>query len=149
MGKFLKTILFWFCIICLFPYPLLAQTVYNTQIKVISAATGSSHIDPGIKKIVREIESVFKYTDYRLIKNKQMKLKENQTGRTGLPGNRTLLVTPVNMDGNRITYQIRIEKNQTSVFQTRVLLKNHNSITIGGPQYKKGVLLLNIKGDVR
>lgn len=149
MGKFLKTMVFWCGIICLFPYPLLAQTVYSTQIKVISAATGSSHIDPGIKRLVNEIESVFKYTDYRLLKNQQMKLREKQTGRTGLPGNRTLLVTPVNMDSNRITYQIRIEKNQTSVFQTRVLLKNHNSITIGGPQYKKGVLLLNIKGDVR
>ena len=149
MGKFQKTMVFWLSIICLFPYPLLAQTIYTTQIKVIHAATGSSHIDPGIKSLIREIKSVFKYTDYRLIKNKKMALRENQTGTIDLPGNRTLAVTPVNMAGNRITYQIRIKKNQASVFQTQVLLKNHNSITIGGPQYKKGVLLFNIKGDVR
>ena len=78
-----------------------------------------------------------------------MALRKNQTEKIALPGNRTIAVTPVNMDGNRITYKIRIDKKQAQVFQTRVLLKNHNSITIGGPQYKKGVLLLNIKGDVR
>jgi len=149
MGKFQKAMVFWLIIICLFPYPLLAQTVYTTRIKAIHAATGSSHIDPGIKRLVQEIESVFRYTNYRLIKNKQMDLRENQTGIIKLPGNRTLAVTPVNMNGNRITYKIRIEKNQASVFQTQILLKNHSSITIGGPQYKKGVLLLNIKGDVR
>ncbi len=149
MGKFQIIMVFWFSMIYLFPNPVLAQTVYNTQIKVIQAATGSSHIDPGIKNLVREIKSVFKYTDYRLIKNKKMALRKNQTGKIALPGNRTLAVTPVDMDGNRITYKIRIDKKQAQVFQTRVLLKNHNSITIGGPQYKKGVLLLNIKGDVR
>jgi hypothetical protein len=148
MGKFKKTMAVWFCITCLFPFPLSAQTIYNTQVKVIHAATGSSHVDPGIKSLVQEIESVFKYTDYRLIKNQQMKLQENQTGTIDLPGNRTLLVTPVNLAKDRISYQIRIEKNQTPVFKTQVLLKNHNSMTIGGPQYEKGVLLFNIRGDV-
>lgn len=149
MGKFQKMMVFWFVIVCLFPHPLLAQTVYTTQVKVIHAAEGSSHIDPGIRNLVQEIKSVFKYTDYRLIKNKKLALGKNQTGTITLPGNRILAVTPVDMADNRITYQIRIEKNQAPVFQTRVLLKNHNSITIGGPQYKRGVLLLNIKGDAR
>jgi hypothetical protein len=148
MGKFQKIMMFWFVIICLYPDPIWAQTVYTTQVKVIHAATGSSHIDPGIKMLVREIESVFKYTDYRLIKTQQMKLGKHQTGTINLPGNRTLSVTPVDMADNRITYQIRIEKNTAPVFQTRILLKNHNSITIGGPQYKQGVLLINVKGDV-
>jgi hypothetical protein len=148
MGKFQKMMAFFFCLIFLLPNSLLAQTIYGTRIKVIHAATGASHIDPGIRPLVHEIESVFKYTDYRLIKDKQMLLTENQTGTMNLPGNRTLLVTPVNMVKNRITYKIRIEKNQSPVFQTQVLLKNHNSITIGGPQYKKGVLLFNIEGNV-
>lgn len=149
MGKFTKIMVVWFSLAWVFPFPLLAQTVYTTQVKVIHAATGSSHVDPGIERLVQEIESVFKYTDYRLIKNKQMALQENQTGIIDLPGNRTLLLTPVNMAGNRISYQIRIEKNRSPVFKTQVLLKNHDSITIGGPQYKKGVLLFNIRGDVR
>jgi hypothetical protein len=148
MGKFQKTMAFFFCMICLFPNSLWAQTVYGTRVKVIHAATGSSHIDPGIQPLVQEIKSVFKYTDYRLIKDKQMNLGENQTATMNLPGNRTLLCTPVNMVKDRITYHIRIEKNKSPVFQTQVLLKNHNSITIGGPQYKNGVLLFNIEGNV-
>ncbi|MCP4722410.1 MAG: hypothetical protein GY860_23360, partial [Desulfobacteraceae bacterium] len=60
MGKFQIIMVFWFSMIYLFPNPVLAQTVYNTQVKVIHAATGSSHIDPGIQNLVREIKSVFK-----------------------------------------------------------------------------------------
>jgi len=52
------------------------------------------------------------------------------------------------MEGKRIRYQISIQKNRQSIFQTQVLLKNNSSITIGGPQFNNGVLLLNISGSV-
>ena len=147
MGKFQKIAVFWLSILCFFPHGLMAQTLYNTQVKVIHAGTGPSHIDPGIRDLIQEIEPVFKYTDYRLIKKQQMKLQENQAGTLSLPDNRTLVVTPLSLSSNRIKYQIRIEKNQASLFQTQVLLQNHSSITIGGPRHEKGVLLINVKGD--
>lgn len=147
MGKFQKIAMFWLGILCFFPQPLMAQTLYKTQVKVIHAGTGPSHIDSGIKNLIQEIEPVFKYTDYRLIKDQQMKLQENQAGTLSLPDNRTLVVTPLSLTGNRIKYQIRIEKNQDSIFQTQILLQNHSSITIGGPRHENGVLLINVKGD--
>ena len=54
---------------------------------------------------------------------------------------------PSDMEGKRIRYEIGIQKNKQSVFQTQVLLKNNISITIGGPKFNNGVLLFNISGS--
>ncbi len=147
MGNFQRTAVLWLIILCFFPNELMAQTLYTTRVKVIHAVSGSAHIDPGIQELIQEIQPVFKYTDFRLIKEKQMALQESQTGTLDLPDNRTLVIIPLSLDNHRIKYQIRIEKDQASVFQTQVLLQNHNSITLGGPKHGKGVLLINVKGD--
>ena len=148
MGIHSTVILFWVCLACLFSPPALAATVtYTTHVKVIQAAEGLPHVDPGIQSIVREMKSVFKYTQYRLIKTQTLTLGENQEGRMALPGRRTLVMTPVNRADSRITYRIRIEKNRSPVFRTQVMLLNHSSITIGGPRFKNGVLLFNIQGN--
>ena len=120
-----------------------------TDVKVIHASTGPRHIDPGLNKFIHELKSVFKYTSYRLIKSQRMNLRFTERGRITLPGKRALIIIPTNMEGKRIRYQINIKRNKRSIFQTRVLLKNNDSITIGGPPLKNGVLLFNISGSVQ
>ena len=146
MYKFQKTaallLLLW-----LFPLQVTAQTLYTTQVKVIQAGTGSAYIDPGIKDLIQEIKPVFTYTAYQLITEKEMKLQENQTGTMALGDNRILEITPLSLDNLRIKYQMRMEKEKRPLFQTQVLLQNGSSITIGGPKYQNGVLLINIRGS--
>ncbi len=129
--------------------PVFANDKISTTVKVIHASTASSHVDPQLKDISKELDSVFKYTSYRLLNQKQMALGFNEKGQVTLPGNRTLVVSPSDMAKKRIRYQINILKKNKSIFKTQVLLKNNNSITIGGPQYKKGVLLFNITGQAK
>lgn len=151
MGGFIKTILILSGIscFCFFTQPAFAKNQVLTDVKVIHASTGTRHVDQGLKGIISELESVFKYTSYRLLKDQRLNLSFNQKGRVNLPGKRTLVVIPTDMKGKRIRYQINIQKNNHPIFQTRVLLKNNSSITIGGPQFKDGVLLLNISGSVQ
>ncbi len=146
MKKFLKILFCWFGIFSFLSASAGAAPGYQTRVKVIHATGGPAHIDPGIRELVRELEPVFTYTSYRLLKEKKMNLAEKKKGSMDLPGNRTLFIIPTQMNGNRIKYQIRIDAKGKSVFQTGILLRNRNSITIGGPKYKKGVLLLNIHG---
>lgn len=125
-----------------------------TDVKVIHASTGGGggpeeQSDSSLKGIIKELKSVFKYTSYRLLKDKRFNLNFNQQGLVNLPGNRTLLVVPSDTDGNRIRYQINIQKNFHSIFQTQVMLKNNSSITIGGPELDSGVLLINISGALQ
>jgi len=135
--------------LCLFSQPVLGKTKLLTDVKVIHASTGLQYIDPGLKKIIPELKSVFKYTSYRLLKDERLNQQFNHKGRVKLPGKRTLIITPLDMQGKRIQYQINIQKNKRLIFQTKVLLKNNRSITIGGPKFDNGVLLFNISGSTR
>jgi len=151
MAKFIKTtlLLTGIACFCFFTVPAFGKNRVLTDIKIIHASTGAKHVDPNLKKIIPELKSVFKYTSYRLLKEKRLNLSFNEEGRVNLSGKRALIVMPTDMDGKRIRYQIKIQKNNRPVFQTRVLLKNNSSITIGGPKLKNGYLLFNISGSVQ
>jgi len=151
MVKFFKTILLVSGILCFcfFTQPAFGKSKVSTNVKVIHASTESNYLDPGLKSIVAELATVFKYTSYRLLKEKRLNQSFNQKGRVNLPGQRALIITPVDQDSKRIRYQINILKNKKSVFQTRILLRNNSSITIGGPKFKNGYLLFNISGSIR
>lgn len=129
--------------------PAVAADKIFTHVKVIHASTASDHIDPQLKDISDELKSVFKYTSYRMLSGEKMNLGFNEKGSVSLPGKHTLVVSPTDMQKKRIRYQINIYKNKKSIFNTQVLLRNNHSITIGGPQYKKGVLILNITGRAK
>lgn len=151
MVRLIKTLLVStgiFCF-CFTTQPVYGKTRVITNVKVIHAATGPKHVGPGLRGIISELEPVFKYTSYRLLKNKRLNQGFKQKGRVDLPGKRTLVVMPSNMDGKRIRYQINILKRNQSIFKTHVLLKNNSSITIGGPQFDRGTLLFNITGSAR
>ena len=132
------------------PPVVLAGDRVLTDVKVIHASiTGAEQLDPGLKGIIHELKSVFKYTSYRLLKDQRFNLNFSQEGLVDLPGSRTLLILPSDTDGKRIRYQINIQKNNLSIFQTQVMLKNNSSITIGGPELDSGVLLINISGALQ
>jgi hypothetical protein len=135
--------------LCLFATGAMGQTRFETRVRLIHAAAGPAHVDPGISDLAPDLTSVFKYSAYRLIESRQMTLEQGQTGRVALPDNQVLILQPQGMDKGRIAYQIVIQKQQTRVFETQILLKNHSSITIGGPKFESGVLLMNISGTAR
>ena len=151
MVRFIKIVFILAGISCFYflPQTAMAKNKILTEVRVIHASTASNTIDPSLRKIIPELKSVFKYTAYRLLKDEQLTQNFKEKSRVSLPGKRALIIMPSEMKGRRIRYQIHIQKNQHSVFQTQVLLKNNSSITIGGPQFKNGVLLLNISGSVQ
>jgi hypothetical protein len=126
----------------------LAQDRVMTAVKVIQASTRSRSVDPALRQIVPELESVFKYTEYTLLQDQTLSLAFQQQGRIRLPAQRTLQLAPTGSQGGRIQYDIQILHKRKSVFQTRVLLKNNRSMTIGGPRSGDGVLLFHITGSM-
>ena len=126
-----------------------AQNAVITHVKVIQASTQSRSIDPALRRIVPELESVFRYTGYTLLQDKTLSLAFQQQGRIALPDRRTLVLTPTSSQGQRIQYDIQILNRKEAVFQTRVLLKNNRSMTIGGPRSDHGVLLFHITGSLQ
>ncbi|MBF0376447.1 MAG: hypothetical protein HQK72_03085 [Desulfamplus sp.] len=121
-----------------------------SNIKVILASSeaplDSPKIDPTLKDISNQLQSVFKYTSYQLIDSHNMSIAYNTTGIVSLPDERTLEIVPGGMSGDRIKFTIRILKKNSPIFTTQILLKNGSSVTIGGPDYNNGYLLFNISG---
>ncbi len=146
MIRTLKPLVIFFAIALLLPGELLAGASVRTGIRVIHASSDAVHVDPGLRDIGPELESVFRYTSYTLLKQTSMDLVPGNQGRVRLPGGRTLEVEPLDLKGRRIKYRIAIFKQGARVFGTEVLLRNRGSITIGGPRFKNGYLLFNISG---
>ena len=123
-----------------------AQNQVMTTVKVIQASTQSRSVDPALRQIVPELESVFRYTGYALLQERRLSLAFQQQGRIHLPDRRTLVLTPTSRQDDRIRFDILLLHKDVSVFQTQVLLKNNRSMTIGGPRSDHGVLLFHITG---
>ena len=121
----------------------------SVRVRVIHAAAGPHHMDPGLKALAGELQSVFKYTSYRLLSHNTVSLSYHETGRISLPGARILEITPTTFQNNRVGFNIAILKQHAPVFNTRILLRNRSSITIGGPAYQRGYLLFNISAQAR
>lgn len=81
MYNGLKITICFFCLICFFSMPARAESVYQTQVKVIQAGKGQAQVDPGIQDVVREIGPVFQYTRFKVLKEKNMSLSKGQNGR--------------------------------------------------------------------
>ena len=125
-----------------------AQNQVITHVQVIQASTQSRSVDPALRRIVPELKKVFRYTGYTLLQDRTLSLAFQQPGHIDLPDRRTLVLTPAGRQGRRIQYDIRILNRNEAVFQTRVLLKNNRSMTIGGPRSGHGVLLFHITGSL-
>ena len=124
--------------------PVQAETKFNITIKTILASQGPRYVDARLSDLVKELESVFRYSSYRLQGQTSMSLGINETGLTPFPGDRVLKITPTRITGNRVRLRLVIYKEKQQVFETMIDLLNHSSITVGGPKHREGYLLLNI-----
>jgi hypothetical protein len=135
------------CLFCGFCFASSASAGSRIQIgvKTILASNGKRFVDPSLSPpLIKELTSVFRYTSYRLISGSRMNLQVGQTGRARLAGKRTLQVTPMGIRGNRAQLRLEIYKHKRRIFQTEIRLRNHDSIIVGGPRHKNGVLLFKV-----
>ncbi len=121
-----------------------AGPLINIDVNTILASQDSKFIDPSLSPSIRELQSVFRYSSYRLLAQNRMNLGMGKTGKAVLPGNRILKVTPMRINKGRVVLRLEIFKKRQQIFQTVVQLRNRSNIIVGGPKHKGGVLLFNI-----
>ena len=124
-----------------------AGSKINIGLMTILASNQKGSVDPRLKNVVGELQSVFKYSSYELIGTEQMQLGLKQTGTAPLPGKRVLKVTPHRITGDRVEMRLVIIRKKKKLFQTVVSLLNGGSIFVGGPKHKGGYLLFKISGS--
>jgi len=124
--------------------PVWADRPVHIVVETVLASQGSQYLDPRLSNLIEELQSVFRYSSYRLLGQKPMDIRMGQTDMVSLPGDRVLKITPTKVTGNRVELQLVISRNKNQIFQTMIQLLNHGSIIVGGPKYEDGYLLFNI-----
>ncbi len=121
-----------------------AAAKVNIGIKTILASNDQQYQDPQLEGIIDELQTVFRFTAYRLLGQDNLSLANGETGKVTLPGGRVLSVTPTGSRGNRTQMDLSITKKSGRIFETRIELLKRGTITVGGPRHESGFLLLNI-----
>ena len=124
--------------------PVWAERPVHIVVETVLASQGSPYLDPRLSNLIEELQSVFRYSSYRLLSQTPMDIRMGETDMVSLPGNRVLKITPAKVTGNRVELQLVISRNKNQIFQTMIQLLNHGSIIVGGPKYEDGYLLFNI-----
>ncbi|QTA93708.1 hypothetical protein [Desulfonema magnum] len=119
----------------------------NIVVKTVLASQNAKFADPRLSDLIKELQSVFKYSSYRLLSQNNMTVGMKKTGRASLPENRVLKITPIGIRGNRTELRLELFKKNRQIFQTVIQLLNPGAITVGGPKYKGGYLLFNISNS--
>ena len=113
-------------------------------VKTIYASKGKDSIDPRIKDLVREFNSVVKYTSYELLDQITLTLSKGQKGTVEIPGGRTIGITPKGINSGRVSLEIEYFKGNNEKLKTGTDFPNNSGLTLAGPEYKGGVLFFNI-----
>ena len=143
----LIVVLLWLMVTGMPANAVLAESKIDIVVETVLASQDSDHIDPSLTDLVEELQSVFRYSSYRLLSENHLSLSVGETGRVSLPGERILMITPAGTKENRAEMQLLILKKDEEIFKTVIQLINKGNIVVGGPKHKDGVLLFNISAS--
>ncbi len=139
----LLVLLILMAVLCSPAYVRAAPSV-KIEVKTILASQENDFIDPKLKGLTGELQSVFKYSSYRLLGQDRVNLNGAKSGTVSLPGDRKMKIILKGISGNRATLDLAISSGNRQVFQSVIQLLNGKSVTVGGPQHQGGYLLFNI-----
>jgi len=117
------------------------------DVGVVVASNEGDTMDPALTPIRNQLYSMFNYTSYRLVERLKRTLSVGETGDFGLPGNRSMRVTPVPAKGDKVRLAVQMMEGERNLLTTTLGLSRGGMVLVGGPPYQKGVLILIISAE--
>lgn len=117
------------------------------DVGVVVASSEGAAMDPALTPIRNQLQSMFNYSSYQLLDRLKRSLSVGETGDFGLPGNRSMRVTPVPSKGNKVRLSVQIMEGERNLLTTTLGLTRGGLVLVGGPSYQKGVLILIISAE--
>jgi hypothetical protein len=117
------------------------------DVGVVVASHDGPTMDPELSSIRNELQSMFNYSSYRMIDRLKRTLSVDETGEFGLPGGRSMRVTPVPAKGNKVRLAVQIMEGDRNLVSTTLGMSRGGMVIVGGPSYRKGVLILIISAE--
>ena len=114
--------------------------------EVLAADTGEG-IDMRLLPMGGRLESLFRYTTYRLISRQIGRTECGGTAAFTLPGGWIVHVAPSAVRDNMIAMELMLFNGAHPMMTTDVRMRNHGMLIIGGPRYRQGMLIIPIGAD--
>ena len=117
------------------------------DVGVVVASHEGPTMDPALASIRNQLQSMFNYSSYRMVDRLKRTLSVGETGDFGLPGDRSMRVTPVPAKGNKVRLAVQIMEGDRNLVSTTLGMSRGGMVIVGGPSYRKGVLILIISAE--
>ena len=114
------------------------------KVDVIYASNERAFIDKKISRIVNDLKNLFAYSNYELIDIHSLETKYHQTGQIPLPNASRLQIVPLAEQAGYILLNVLVNRSNGYIMNTNFRIINGGTILVGGPRYKKGVLVFAI-----
>jgi hypothetical protein len=114
--------------------------------EVIASDTGLG-IDERLLPMGARLESLFRYTTYRLISHQIGRTECGRTTAFTLPGGWIVQVEPSAVNDDMIAMELMLFQGARPMMTTDVKLRNHGVLIVGGPHYQQGMLIIPIGAD--
>jgi hypothetical protein len=104
-------------------------------------------MDERLKQIVPRLSKLFRYSDYTPLEHHKVDVAFGASRRLHAPGDRSLEVTPMDLQGKSVRMQVRLLKSEKSVMTSNIVAAPGAPAIIGGPRHGTGVLIFIIWAD--
>lgn len=120
----------------------LAEERVALEVGTVLATNASSHFDAQLTSIRGQLERLFQYTSYRLVKQETSDVSCGKPASFEIPGGRHLQVMAKDTRGGRVSLNVALVKDRHVLMRTDLTLGKRGTIMVGGPRYEDGVLII-------
>jgi RNA polymerase sigma-70 factor, ECF subfamily len=107
----------------------------------------NNQMDERLKQIVPRLSKLFRYSDYTPLEHHKVDVEFGTSKRLPAPDDRSLEVTPRDLQGKSVRMQVRLFKGEKSVMTSNIVAAPGSPAIVGGPRYGTGVLIFIIWAD--
>lgn len=129
-----------------FLVPALGQSadLVSVEIGVVRASNASKDIDPALAEFKSKLQSMFSYSEYRMLDRKKKTLGIGESGFFDIPGDRLVRVTPSPHSSGKVRLSVQILDGDKSLLTTTLVMNPKSLVLVGGPPWQDGVIILFI-----
>lgn len=114
--------------------PVLVRGGTTLSVRLVEASNNGAGVDPGLADVAGLLQGSLRFTRYRLVAQKRMRLPASQTV--------TLAGYAVQCEGPQRGLRIRVRSKGTGLLDTTANLRDGKPLVLGGFPAKSGKLIL-------
>ena len=122
-----------------------ASTVFaqvQTRVRIIQASNEGSAVDPSLRDVHDQLGSLFNFTSYRLMRDEQFSLSQNQPVEIRAHQAIGLEISLVGKRRDVAEFRVKIRRDGTEILNTQMRLSPGRTVMIGGPKHGAGTIIL-------